>query len=169
MNIQAPRLQIVNFNKSHKPGLINFFTNKQNTQFLFLEESQKTMKGAGELFDFVVSNYRTENHIHSYAITNKNGEFIGSCGFSPLEDSYECYYSIAIEYCGNGYATESLKALIKYCFDSLGFNELIANIIPENIASEKVAIKAGMQYLKNSVNKENGSKIKVYKIKNRYK
>lgn len=165
MNIQTRRLNITNFLPNHKKDFINFFINHENTKYLFLEDHLKTETGAGELFDYVISSYNTENHIHSYAIVDKNNKFLGSCGFSPFNDSYECYYSIDEKHCGKGYATEALTSLINHCLQKLNFDELIANIIPENIASEKVAINAGMRYIKNSINEESGKAIKVYKIK----
>ena len=48
-------------------------------------------------------------------------------------------------YWGFGYATEGVSACIKYAFDFLHVNKVIAEIRPENINSCRVAERVGMK------------------------
>lgn len=49
---------------------------------------------------------------------------------------------------GNGYATESAKAVIDYGFNNLGLSEVIGRASKDNIASVRVLEKLGMEFWK---------------------
>lgn len=55
-----------------------------------------------------------------------------------------CYY-INKNYWRQGYATESSKALIDYCFTKLNFHKVYADTDPNNIASQKTLKKIGFK------------------------
>ena len=46
---------------------------------------------------------------------------------------------------GKGYATESIKALVEYAFESLKLNRIFADYYSTNIASSKIFNKAGFK------------------------
>ena len=56
---------------------------------------------------------------------------------------------LAKEYWRQGLATEAAYAIRDYGFETLGHNRLISLIDHDNIASQKVALKAGLTYKKN--------------------
>ena len=58
----------------------------------------------------------------------------------------EVGYTIARNYWGQGLATEALQALIRYGFEKLALSRIEAVVLPENKASSKVLLKAGMQF-----------------------
>ena len=47
---------------------------------------------------------------------------------------------------GPGFATEAARAIRDYGFERLGFDRLISLVQPENVASQRVAIKNGMRH-----------------------
>ena len=61
-----------------------------------------------------------------------------------------------------GLATEAAIAIKNYGFQQLNLNRLISLIVPENIASQRVAIKNGMKYEKDTTHA--GIKHRVYAI-----
>jgi len=63
----------------------------------------------------------------------------------------ELVYVLAKSAWGKGYTTEIALALRDYAFTIRGIIRLIALIDPENITSEQVAIKVGMQLEKEVV------------------
>jgi [ribosomal protein S5]-alanine N-acetyltransferase len=72
---------------------------------------------------------------------------ITNFGFISLEDRRaEMGYTIACKYWGQGYATEAARALIQYGFEKLNLVRIEAVVLPENTASSKVLLKAGMQF-----------------------
>jgi ribosomal-protein-alanine N-acetyltransferase len=54
-------------------------------------------------------------------------------------------YFLLPDYWGKGYATEAAKAVIRFAFGSCGVHKLTASCLMENIASERVMIKSGLQ------------------------
>lgn len=84
-------------------------------------------------------------------VEKKSGIFIGQAGLFHLgyydeQPDIEIAYRLHKKYWGNGYATELAKALIQWGFRHLSIDKLIAVAHPENIASQKVLTKAGLDY-----------------------
>jgi RimJ/RimL family protein N-acetyltransferase len=78
---------------------------------------------------------------------NKTNEFIGLAGMFLTNDRFkmgEFYYKFYPEYWGNGFATETAKALIKFGFTRCKLHRIEAGVATENKASIKVLKKAGM-------------------------
>lgn len=81
------------------------------------------------------------------AVADKeNNQLIGLITLDVLDlfSRAEISYWIRQEKWNRGYGTESVKAIIKYGFESLGMNRIQA--ITSNPASERVFNKAGMAY-----------------------
>lgn len=80
-----------------------------------------------------------------------SGEVIGYCGLFTYPDvngrpEIEIGYRLARAYWGRGYATEAVSVARDYAFAVLGLTRLIALIDPANMASIRVAEKAGLRY-----------------------
>lgn len=74
-------------------------------------------------------------------------EFLGLFGFKLGHKKYnrgEVWYKIHVDSWNKGYATESLKAVIDYGFDTLKLHRIEAGCAVENTASIKVLEKVGM-------------------------
>lgn len=99
-------------------------------------------------------NYQQKSAIGPWAVVVKSStETIGYCGFFYFPDvcgqpETEIGYRLARTYWGRGYATEAVIAVRDYGLNIFGISRLIAMIDPQNIASIRVAKKAGMQYEK---------------------
>ena len=71
-------------------------------------------------------------------------------GLSPAEDEpgvIKIGYTMSPAYQGRGYATEAVRALIAYAFDTLGADVVRAYASALNLASIRVAEKVGMQLI----------------------
>lgn len=83
-------------------------------------------------------------------ILKENGAFIGRCGLLPWtidgRHEVEVAYLIAKEYWGQGLATEAARAIVAYGYEQLGLSRLVCLIDAENVASKRVAEKAGMHF-----------------------
>jgi len=76
-----------------------------------------------------------------------SGKFIGWSGLKQIEsDKVDLGYRFLKAEWGKGYATEAAKACLKYGFEKLALNEIIARADKENLASIKVIEKLGMEY-----------------------
>ncbi|HEX7555443.1 MAG TPA: GNAT family N-acetyltransferase [Leptolinea sp.] len=100
-------------------------------------------------------------------IEKTTGQVIGHCGLLEKEvdgqQEIELVYVLAKAAWGKGFATEISLALRDYGFHQKGLSRLIALIEPENAASERVAVKAGMR-LEKEVMRPDGAERKVYVV-----
>lgn len=81
----------------------------------------------------------------------ESGNFIGQAGLFHIgyydeQPDIEIAYRLHKKYWGRGYATELAKALIQWGFQHLSIDKLFGAAHPENIASQKVLTKAGLDY-----------------------
>jgi ribosomal-protein-alanine N-acetyltransferase len=92
-----------------------------------------------------------------YAVVEKNArEVIGFCGLSRFPDvggqpETEIGYRLARAHWGRGFATEAARAVRDHGFEALNLVRLISIIDPRNIASIRVAEKAGLRYEKDVI------------------
>lgn len=88
----------------------------------------------------------------AWAVVEKSKrDVIGYCGLFYFPDiagqpEIEIGYRLARPFWGHGYATEAVMAVRDYGFNILCLPRLIAMIDPQNVASIRVAGKAGMCY-----------------------
>jgi [ribosomal protein S5]-alanine N-acetyltransferase len=101
-----------------------------------------------------LENYYRRWGFGPWAVVEKSSsETVGYCGlfYFPAIDGQpevEIGYRLIRAVWGRGYATEAVLAVRDYGFSILGLPRLIAIIDPQNVASIRVAVKAGMQYEK---------------------
>lgn len=85
-------------------------------------------------------------------IHKETGKFIGRCGLLPwtIEDKLEVEVAYMIDkaFWKKGLATEAARGIVRYAFDQLNLSRLICLMDPANIASQRVAEKAGMSFEK---------------------
>lgn len=107
-----------------------------------IEETKSIIKA------WIAENQLNEIKSYTFALeTKSNGEFIGLFGLKVGNKKYnraEVWYKIHSDYWGKGYATESLKALINFGFETLKLHRIEAGCAVDNIASLKVLEKSGM-------------------------
>jgi len=79
----------------------------------------------------------------------ETNRYIGTVGYTviqttPIGKVVDAGYAILPEYRGQGYATEALRALIRFAFEEDGVFRFVAGCRTENQASEGVLQKCGM-------------------------
>lgn len=89
------------------------------------------------------------SNFYQWAITFKDSdEPIGAIGLFVVNESDMCgdfAYSISRKYWGMGVASEALKAVLIFAFETVGFNRIESFHSANNPASGKVMLKAGMK------------------------
>ena len=78
-------------------------------------------------------------------------DLLGFCGFVRLEgmEESELWYELTQEVWGRGLATEAARACVRYAFEDVGMERVIAGADAPNTASLRVIEKLGMNYLGN--------------------
>jgi len=87
------------------------------------------------------------NDNYIFAIREKTEEaFMGGIGLTIdlSNNRAELGYWLAVPFWNKGYITESINAILKFGFEKLHLNKIIAVYIPENVASGLVMEKNGM-------------------------
>ena len=84
------------------------------------------------------------------AIHKPSGRFIGRCGLLPwtIEGRVEIEVAYLIDraYWRQGLGFEAARGLVRYGFEQLKSARLISLIAPGNLASQRTAEKAGMEF-----------------------
>jgi RimJ/RimL family protein N-acetyltransferase len=77
------------------------------------------------------------------------GEVIGLTGLQHLADGpeIEVGYRFLRDHWGNGYATEAATAALRFGFDELELDQIVAVTMPANRASRRVMEKCGLAFV----------------------
>lgn len=81
-----------------------------------------------------------------FGIRTQDGILVGSINLQPDDDNPhkgEVGYYLGQEGAGHGYATEAVVTLSEYAFDTLGYEELYAEVVLANEPSAHVLARAG--------------------------
>jgi RimJ/RimL family protein N-acetyltransferase len=98
-----------------------------------------------------ISNHWQQHGFGRWGIVHKEDRKpIGLCGLSYLEDSLEVEvgYTLAQAYWGQGFASEVASASLRYGFEVVKLDRIVAVAYPENAASRRVMEKLGMRFVK---------------------
>ena len=81
------------------------------------------------------------------SVLKETQTIIGFCGlkYLPDLDAVDVGYRFLPQYWGRGLATEACVASLNFGFNTLGLDQIIGLVVPENAASIRVLEKAGMQ------------------------
>ena len=88
-----------------------------------------------------------------------SGLLVGDVGMSPAEDEpgvIKIGYTMAPEFQGRGYATEAVRALVAYAFDTLGADVVRAYANAKNVSSRRVAEKVGLRLVERLERRQGG-------------
>ena len=127
----------------------------------FPEQTEQRVKG-------YIGEYGSVGYCFWAVIHRQQNRFIGLCGLLDQQDvdgraAVEVAYTLAKEYWNQGLATEAAQSCKEYGFRVLGLKRLVSLIAPGNIPSQRVAIKNGMNYEKDFVDKK-GRTTRIYAV-----
>lgn len=82
-----------------------------------------------------------------WIISKKDGSNIGDLSFKGIssDGSVEIGYLILTEYQNKGYATEAVKAAVRWAISQPNIKRVIAQVHLDNMPSQKVLIKSGFE------------------------
>ena len=86
-------------------------------------------------------------------VEKESGSFVGWCGLWDLKETNEIEvgYAIATGHWGKGFATEAADRCLKYGFEELALDRIVAVAFPKNEASQNVMKKIGMEYVQTGI------------------
>jgi ribosomal-protein-alanine N-acetyltransferase len=94
-----------------------------------------------------LNNYENRGYGMFALLDHESAEIIGFCGLVHPggQTEAEIKYALKREFWGKGLATEAVIALLAWGANRFGINQVIATVDPENMASRRVLVKAGLR------------------------
>ena len=80
----------------------------------------------------------------------ETGEFVGDCSlhFDTTFGDWELSYGFRRDRWGRGYATEAASACVRYGFETMGVEKVVADVEPAKTASARVLEKCGFTHVR---------------------
>lgn len=125
------------------------FAMRSDADLMRFIRAPQTRRAEAENWIKLISSRWADERIGFCAVLEKaTGRFAGWCGLWRLNetDEIEVGYALVEEFRGLGYAAEAAEAFLKYGFDELNLQEIVAVARPENRASRRVMERLGMRY-----------------------
>ena len=113
-------------------------------------------QGCTEWVGVTHRNYATRGYGMSALVLKQFEEIVGFCGLVHPggQPDVEIKYALLRSYWGQGLATEAVRGMLDYARSRLRVQRIIATIAPENKASRRVLLKAGMVHLETQGNED---------------
>jgi [ribosomal protein S5]-alanine N-acetyltransferase len=163
MNIilETPRLFLRQFTETDAPLIRQLNSEPGVLQYIPEPVPESDERARQIIADIILPQYK--NNLGRWAVHLKEtNEFIGWCGLKWLKETNEIdlgYRFIPAAW-GKGYATEAASHTLKYGLQQLQLKKIVAHAHIDNIASQKVLEKIGMQYVGEGI--EDGIRLKGY-------
>jgi RimJ/RimL family protein N-acetyltransferase len=105
-----------------------------------------TREGVVQWLQVTADNYRNRGYGMSALVWRESGDVVGFCGLVHPggQPEAEIKYALKRSYWGRGIATEAATAMLAYGSQHHGLSYIIATTAPDNLASHRVLLKAGM-------------------------
>lgn len=148
-DIETARLRFRRFTPDDLDDLARIFSDPEVVKFLGDGKPPTKHETIPHLHNFI-ERYWEEQRFGRWALIHKEDDkLIGYCGLRLLDEVHpELVYVLARDYWGKGLATEAARAGLRYGFEELKLEEIVAATRPENIASQHVMKKLGLKYEK---------------------
>lgn len=147
--IETERLYLRELEMDDQMQLSKVLSDPESMQYYSHPFNQEEVKN---WIKWNMKNYKQEKH-GLWAVILKEGDtFVGDCGITMqnIDDERlpEIGFHIIKEYWNKGYATEAAFACKEYAFNILGYPKIFSYTTLQNIPSQKVAEKIGMETYK---------------------
>jgi ribosomal-protein-alanine N-acetyltransferase len=149
-HLETERLLLRPFDLRDTESLHGILRQEEVTRYL--PEDVMSLEEVKRIVAWLTECYQKNTPEHIVKLTlavvwKEDQRIIGWCGLGPLEFNpreIEIYYGLSKEYWGKGIATEAAQAMLRYAFDTIKLDKIVAVTHPENIASVKIIEKMGM-------------------------
>jgi RimJ/RimL family protein N-acetyltransferase len=145
--IETERLRLRRFTPDDLEAFCSIIGDPEVMRYLGVEAGKPPSRQESEALLYNAIDSWTTHGFSRLAIIDKTlMKVIGLCGWRRFEGTPELIYILTMEYWGIGLATEAAKACLRYGFEQLQFDRIIAFTRVENRGSLRVLQKIGMTY-----------------------
>lgn len=149
MILETERLILREMQPSDAEDMLRLHSNLQVQEYTG-DPTIITLEGIHNKIEEKTREYRDYGYGRWVTILKEGMQFVGWAGLSylPEFDEVDLGYRFLPEFWGKGLATEVSRAILKYGFNALQLERIIAMAMKENKASIRVMQKVGMQFEK---------------------
>lgn len=152
--IETQRLQLRNYSLDDLGELARILSNPEVMKYSprGAIPKEKIKQVTQEILEFFINHWKQHGFGVWAVIDKQKGQLIGHCGlnFLPNSPEVEVLYRLDQTYWNQGIATEATKASLRYGFEQVNLEYIVAITAPEHIASRRVMEKAGLKYEKDA-------------------
>lgn len=158
-NFETERLRFRKLSWDDFDEWTELFISDDVALFLGMNPNLSKKELTQQWFDKTMNRYKNMLGSMNVLVDKKLNRLIGQCGLLIQtiegEERLEVGYSILPEFWQKGYAFEAANACLNCAFENEFADNLISQIDPRNVGSEKVARKNGMTLEKTILDKHN--------------
>jgi RimJ/RimL family protein N-acetyltransferase len=146
--ITTPRLILREYFEADFEGVHNYARDAETVHFMTW--GPNTPEDTSNFIKLAISQQTIEprDHYHLVVTLKEGAQIIGGCGIHihrPEHKSAEIGYCFNKQFWKQGYATETMHALLEFGFETLQMHRIIATCNPLNTGSERVMQKNGLR------------------------
>ena len=148
IHITTQRLKIREYQEADFNGVHIYAKDPETVQFMTW--GPNTPKQTEDFIQLAIAQQKIYPRINFYLIVTLKeiNQVIGGCGIQIRSIEHKCAeigYCFNKEFWRQGYATETVRSLLKLGFEELRTHRMIARCDPENVGSERVLQKSGLR------------------------
>ena len=146
-SLETERLILRPFTMDDAPAMFAYTSIPENCRYLKWDAHTQVAQTQAFL-QSVMERYENHQDFIWGVTLRETGRLIGTCRLFDLhldDGRGEVSYLMLPAVQGSGYATEAVRAVIAYAFQTLGLRRVQARCVAENRASERVMQKSGME------------------------
>jgi ribosomal-protein-alanine N-acetyltransferase len=146
--IETQRLLLRTWSPDDAEAVLRIYSHPDVTYFLGTGAPDQTLEDALKRIQRGISHQERHGYGFWAVVEKATARLIGTCGLKHLEDGVpvEVGYHLARPVWGRGFATEAAAACLRYGFEQLHFDRILAVVAPANFASVRVIEKIGMTF-----------------------
>ena len=129
------------------PGALSVYGDEETALYL-ARPALASLAEAEAMIARCLAGYASGESVNFVIERIADGEFIGMCllfHFEQPSRRAEIGYTIARTHWSKGYATEAVRGLVEYGFDTLDLNRVEADIDPRNESSARLLERVGFR------------------------
>ncbi|PGT75335.1 MULTISPECIES: GNAT family N-acetyltransferase [Bacillaceae] len=148
-SFETNRLLLRKINLNDLDDIFEFSSDPEVAHHMTWEVNKSKEETLNNFISVVMNSYKTGQSADWALVHKESNKVIGTCSFvdwSNDNQKAEIGYVLNRKYWGQGLASEAIKEVIKYGFETLELNRIEGGCDTDNIGSEKVLLKAGFKY-----------------------
>lgn len=164
--IETERLILRRFDMEDFEAVYEFGSNKEVSKYTGDGILPSLEAAKGLIKNVWYNDYQKYGYGRWATIYKPENKLIGFAGlkYLPSMNETDIGFRFLPKYWGKGIATEASKEIIQYGFEQLDLAKIIGIAMPENIASNKVLMKIGLDFYKVDDYEGDGGAYNWYKL-----